>query len=163
MPPPKLVMPGLPITTQPEIVLFFILDECSLEGKMDRLLKFHATSVGVSLEEEVQTLSFQVNADGDPTIYLSIMNEVDPSNGVRIWWGDGVESRDECTTKIVTVLLEPGRFSGQFEDRRPSCLGGYAGFDISFQAPEDEEMESLMAALQEATITLFPLEMETIG
>lgn len=110
-------------------------------------LSFTATRVHEHIDEDVQTLSFEVEADGDPLVYLTLMNEDPSSCCARIWWGNGKEGADECTVHIASIRFTRTSFAVELAEPRPQCLGPYGAFAIAFDELDEPDARAAAEAL----------------
>lgn len=117
-------------------------------GEAARRLSFRATLVQhESAAGEVASLSFEIETDGDPSVYFSMMVEDPDQAEVRVSWGDGTDARDECVLALASAEVEPDRFRADFREPRPEDAGPYVGVDITFEPLEDGDARAATRAL----------------
>lgn len=109
-----------------------------------RTLSFHASRVDAEAHD-TPSVSFAVDADGDPSTYFGMMLEDPDVPEVRVSWGDGRDARDEQVLVLTSVALARGRFRAAFGES--SEAGPYAGVEVTFDALEDDDASALAAAL----------------
>lgn len=113
-------------------------------------LKFHATKVTAEVDPDVQTLSFEVTAEGDPSVFLTIMNQ--ERGSVRVSWGDGKKRSADRVHKVTSAKLEKEKFSLLLAVAEATTAEPYDGAELTFD-PLDEELGPIVA---EAFEELFP-------
>lgn len=111
------------------------------------ILSFTATRVREEIYNDVQTLSFEVEADGDPLVYLTVMNQDPSSSCARIWWANRNEGADECVVHIASAHFTRTSFGMALAEPRPKCLGPYGAFEIAFEELEESEARAAAEAL----------------
>ncbi len=115
---------------------------------MARTLSFRATRVEAEAgDNAVAGASFEIETDGDPSTYFSMMLEDPDVPEVRVSWGDGSDGRDEAVVALASANLARDRFTATFANARASDVGPYGGVDITFGALDEEEASVLGAAL----------------
>lgn len=115
---------------------------------MARTLSFHATRVEAEAgEQEPASLSFAVEADGDPSTYFNMMVEDADMSEVRVGWGDGKDARDECVLVLSSAILAQGKFKAAFGEPRPSEIGPYGAVEVTFDELEADEAGAVAGAL----------------
>lgn len=110
-------------------------------------LSFHATRVREEIDEEVQTLVFEVEADGDPRVYFGMMNEPGAVESARVWWARFREGADDCVVAFAAAALESARFTADFAEPQPVCMGPYTGVDITFDELDPTDLRAAKEAL----------------
>lgn len=69
---------------------------------MARTLSFHATRIETEGgAQETTSLSFLVEADGDPSVFFTMLAEDEDAAEVRVSWGDGKDTREECVLALA--------------------------------------------------------------
>ena len=115
---------------------------------MARTLSFHATRIETDGgAEEITTLSFVVEADGDPSVYFTMVAEDEDAAEVRVSWGDGKEAREECVLALASASLAAARFKAAFAEPRPAAMGPYGAVEVTFDELEEDDARSAAGAL----------------
>jgi hypothetical protein len=99
-------------------------------------LSFHATKVTAEVSGEVQSLTFEVEQEGDPTVYFAMMNEGEGS--IRVSWSDGKLGQDECSVIVASVALEKARFKLDYKEPDAAKVGPYKGVELTFEELDEE-------------------------
>jgi hypothetical protein len=99
-------------------------------------LSFRATKVTAEVGDEVQTLGFEIEVDGEPSVYFTAVNEAE--GGIRVSWGDGKQSRDECVVTVAAAALEEERFTLEYKEPDPERVGPYRAVEIAFEALDED-------------------------
>lgn len=111
-----------------------------------RTLSFHATRVEAEADDAT-TLSFLVEADGDPTVFFTMATEDAETAEVRVSWGDGKDTREECVVTLATASLAAARFKATFAEPRPAAFGPYAAVEVTFDELEEDDARGAGGAL----------------
>lgn len=113
---------------------------------MARTLSFQATRIETELEETT-SLSFVVESDGDPSVFFTMIAEDEEAAEVRVSWGDGKDSREECVLSLASAMLAPGRFKAAFADPRPAAMGPYGAVEVAFEELDEDDARGAAVAL----------------
>ena len=118
---------------------------------------FHATRVKADADEETATLAFEVEGDGDPSVFFTLCPDPDGEAAVRLWWADGKDARDEVSISLASVELLAEKFVAAFQDPSAEVAGRYSGVSITFEALEEADAREALEALALIAPTLVKL------
>lgn len=115
---------------------------------MARTLSFHATRIETEGGDgDASSLSFQVEADGDPTVFFTMVAEDEEAAEVRISWGDGKDAREECVATLASATLVVAKFKAVLAEPRPAAMGPYGGVELTFDELDEDDARSAGHAL----------------
>lgn len=113
---------------------------------MARTLSFHATRIETE-SDDTTTLSFVVEADGEPSVFFTMIAEDEDAAEVRVSWGDGKDAREDCVLALASASLAAAKFKAAFSEPRPDAMGPYGGVEVTFDELEEDDARGAAFAL----------------
>lgn len=111
-------------------------------------LSFRATRVSAEVDSDAQSLLFEIEREGDATVYFGLASE--PAGGVRVTWGDGKKTGGHVV-EVTSPALDKAKLKLDYAKPDAEKLGPYTGVEVTFEELEPE----LAADVSEAFELLF--------